>query len=100
VRVLVVEDDPSQRRLLELVVRGRGHEPVLCATLAEARSAPPCDLALVDRRLPDGDGLELARQLSVPVYLLTGEEGGALGGIPHLTKPVRAADFDRILPID
>jgi len=99
VRVLVVEDDPVQRRLLELLVRVRGHEPVPCATLREGRAAGGCDLALIDRRLPDGDGLALARELGCPVYLLTGEEEGA-PGVPTLVKPVRPADFDRILPID
>jgi len=98
VRVLVVEDDPDQRRLLTLVLRGRGHEVVECATFAEARGAEPCDLAFVDRRLPDGDGLELARSLPGRVCLLTGDELDVRDpGVEILLKPVRPAELDALL---
>lgn len=97
-RVLVVEDAPDQRRLLTLVLRSRGHEVVECATSAEARAAEPCDLAFVDRRLPDGDGLELARSLPGRVYLLTGDELDMRDpGVEVLLKPVRPADLDALL---
>lgn len=98
-RVLVVEDDPDQRRLLTLVLRARGHEVVECATFAEAQAAEPCDLAFVDRRLPDGDGLELARSLPGRVYLLTGDELDAPpgAGVELLLKPVRPAELDALL---
>ena len=97
-RVLVVEDDPEQRRLFALVIRARGHEVVECATYAEARAAGPCEIAFVDRRLPDGDGLELARSLAGRVYLLTGEESDARdAGVAVLRKPVRPAELDALL---
>ena len=95
-RVLIVEDDADQRRILALIVRSRGHEPIECASLAEASAAGECDLALVDRRLPDGDGLEWARTRDGPVYLLTGEEETVVG-IPVLLKPVRARELDALL---
>ena len=94
-RVLVVEDDPDQRRILAMVVRGHGHDAVECATLAEARAAGPCDLALIDRRLPDGDGLALARTLP-RAYLLTGDDA-PLDGVRVLVKPVRPAELDALL---
>jgi len=94
VRVLVVEDDPDQRRLLTLVPRARGHDVVECATFAEAQGAEPCDVAFVDRRLPDGDGFELARSLPGRVYLLTGDERDP--GVSVLHKPVRPADLDAL----
>ncbi|MHC4549784.1 MAG: response regulator [Planctomycetota bacterium] len=97
-RVLVVEDDPEQRRLLTLVLQAHGHAVVECATYAEARRAGPCELAFVDRRLPDGDGLELARSLPGRVYLLTGDELDARGaGVEVLLKPVRPAELDALL---
>ena len=94
-RVLIVEDDADQRKILAMVVRGHGHEAIECATLAEARAAEACDLALVDRKLPDGDGLDLVRALP-NAYLLTGDDG------PHddvrvLVKPVRPAELDALL---
>jgi len=98
VRVLIVEDDPDQRRLLALVVAGRGHEVVECATLAEARAAGPCELAFVDRTLPDGDGLEFARCLDGRVYLLTGDDvDPRQAGVAVLVKPVRPAQLNALL---
>lgn len=97
VRVLVVEDDADQRRLLALVVASRGHEVVECANAAAARAAPACDVALVDRHLPDGDGLALARELDGRVYLLTGDEDADGAEIPVLVKPVRPAELDTLL---
>ena len=100
VNVLVVEDDPEQRRLLRLVLEARGNTVIECATAAEARSTvAPYELAFVDRRLPDGDGLELARTLSGRVYLLTGDDEleGTDPGVTVLLKPVRPADLDALL---
>ena len=97
-RVLVDEDDPDQRRLLTLVLRARGHDVLECATFAEAQAAEPCDIAFVDRRLPDGDGFELARSLPGRVYLLTGDERDACDpAVSVLLKPVRPADLDALL---
>ena len=97
-RVLIVEDDPDQRRILAMVVSARGYEVVACAGVDEARRAPPCDLALVDRHLPDGDGLEFARSLSGRVVLLTGDEPEAdTAGVEVLTKPLRPAELDALL---
>jgi len=96
VSVLVVEDDREQRRLLGLVIRAHGYAVVECGTIAEARAAPPCELAFVDRRLPDGDGLELARELPGRVVLLTGDELPD-PGVPVLLKPVRPAELKALL---
>ncbi len=95
-RVLVVEDDPEQRRVFALVIKARGHDVVECATIAEAREAGPCDVSFVDKNLPDGDGLELARELDGRVYLLTGDELDD-PGIAFLLKPIRPAELDALL---
>ena len=98
-RVLIVEDDPAQRRVFALVVRNLGHEPVECATLTEGRAAGACEIAFVDRRLPDGDGAELARELEGRVYLLTGEDpdAGTNEEFDVLVKPVRPARLETLL---
>ena len=97
-RVLVVEDDPDQRALLVLIVRQHGHVAVACASLSEARAAPPCDLALVDRRLPDGDGLAFASAWPGRAVVLTGEErDDAHAGVELLVQPVRPAVLARLL---
>lgn len=95
-RVLIVEDDPDQRRVFALVVASHGHEAVECGTVAEARAAPPCEVSFVDRNLPDGDGLDLARTLDGRVYLLTGDDVHD-AGVDVLTKPIRPAELDALL---
>jgi two-component system KDP operon response regulator KdpE len=71
--VLVVEDEWPNRALLKAtldraaVPRVREAVVLEAATLAEARShlaAGPIDLIVLDVRLPDGDGLSLARELN------------------------------------
>lgn len=104
-KVLVVEDDPDLRLLLEARLRQKGHlvlsagsgEEAL-AVLAE-RGAP--DIAVLDVMMPGMNGLELLEQLhatpeyaNLPAVFLSGRvddddiaAGRALGGT-YLTKPV------------
>lgn len=63
-RVLVVDDDPSGRYLLESIIRSGGHE-VLSAVngedaLAVARSTKP-DIVITDILMPRMDGYQLCR---------------------------------------
>jgi len=66
VHILLVEDEP---RIASFVRRGleeEGHGVDVVGTLAEAREALAQrgpDLLVLDRGLPDGDGLELVRSL-------------------------------------
>jgi diguanylate cyclase (GGDEF)-like protein len=59
--VLVVDDDPGMRRLLRTGLELDGAEVREAASLAEARAAmvPEIRGVVLDRELPDGDGLEL-----------------------------------------
>ena len=66
-RILVAEDDPVIRRLLEVTLTGWGYELQMtsdgrtaCAAL-EGDEAPP--LALLDWMLPEMDGLAICRQV-------------------------------------
>lgn len=100
--VLVVEDDVQLSELLERLLREEGHTPTLCATLQAARSALAAstfDVVVLDRMLPDGDGLELCAALrrkrtAPPMLMLTarGEvhdrvAGLRMGADDYLTKP-------------
>ena len=104
-RVLVVEDDPIIALGLARRLGGLGHEVVgpagsVAAALDLARGDDVCDLYLFDVSLPDGDGIELARELSEhgprrPVVILTGLDAPEVldrsidaGVLAHLTKPV------------
>ena len=84
-KILVVEDDPDVRELVELLLAGEGHQvtavPDGHAALAlvdEGRIDP--DLVLADYNLPNGmHGLEVAAKLrerlrhQVPVIIMTGD---------------------------
>lgn len=67
--VLVVEDDPLMRQRLARVLDGLGYTPeaiTFSACLSEARAyidSQPLALALVDLGLPDGNGIELIKEL-------------------------------------
>ncbi|MGH9475893.1 MAG: ATP-binding protein [Terriglobales bacterium] len=76
--LLVMEDKPDMRTLLEDVLAGQGYKVELSATAAEAkailarRHTTP-DLLITDLVMAMGSGLELAAQLSgVPVIFLSG----------------------------
>ena len=61
-RVLLVEDDASTRRFVELALEDLPIQLCLTATLAQARSelaVAPVDLVLSDMMLPDGSGADL-----------------------------------------
>jgi PAS domain S-box-containing protein len=81
--VLVVDDSLTVRMDLGEALEASGLEAVLCATLADARTRLARDefaLVILDVLLPDGDGLELLREIkaapataALPVILLSSE---------------------------
>lgn len=64
-RILAVDDDPAQRRLLETVLAALGHEVTTASDVqsAKAHLGTPFDAALLDIQLPDGSGWEVAEAL-------------------------------------
>lgn len=81
-RVLLVEDDDAMRtNLIDILQQVEGVVPLAVKTVAQAKRmlerAEPSG-ALIDLRLPDGDGLELATELreslgaDFPVVFITG----------------------------
>jgi two-component system cell cycle response regulator len=64
--ILVVEDDASVSRLLKALLTARGYRVMVAESLAEARQTLVDEtphLIILDRNLPDGDGLSLLREL-------------------------------------
>ncbi|MHC4923041.1 MAG: sigma-54-dependent transcriptional regulator [Planctomycetota bacterium] len=101
-RVLVVEDEDPMRELVCEELTGRGLPAEGAASLAAAREALDArraEVVLLDVRLPDGDGIDLLRELrSEPggpeVVVLTGHgnvndavEAMRLGAFHYTTKP-------------
>jgi two-component system phosphate regulon response regulator PhoB len=64
--VLVVEDDYDQRHLVVETLWSGGYAALGVSTLGEARAELECKLPLLvvlDRRLPDGDGIAFVREI-------------------------------------
>ena len=83
VRVLVVEDDPSVRGLLQTVLSAEGYEVATAcdglAGLVKASSQPPA-LVLLDLMMPDLGGVRVLEEMredpelaQVPVIVVTGK---------------------------
>jgi len=102
--VLVVEDEDAILQLLALLVRRGGAEAVLAGSVAEAQQlGDGIDVAVVDKNLPDGNGVDLLRWLrqtapEVPVLMVTGyastesaAEALRLGAFDYILKPFDVA---------
>jgi len=100
--VLVVDDEPNIRELVQVALQFHGCTVTTAATgkdaLRQAETGRP-DLIVLDVVLPDLDGFEVCRRLrsggnEVPVIFLTARDtssdtvtGLALGGDDYVTKP-------------
>jgi two-component system, OmpR family, response regulator len=100
-RILVVDDDPGLRELLDGYLRDSGYEVQTVAdgvAMQEQLARGPFDLVVLDLMLPGEDGLTLCRRLrsqgSLPILMLTarGDEfervlGLEMGADDYLAKP-------------
>lgn len=106
--ILIVEDDPSLRRIMQLRMSHNGFR-VLCSDSAEealvVMDREPVDLVLSDLMLPGLSGIELLKQVksqfpSAAVIVLTAfgtvetaVEAMKSGAFDYLTKPVDAEEL-------
>lgn len=98
--VLIVDDEPDIRELLEITLSRMGLDTVAAANLAQARSllatTSPA-LCLTDMRLPDGNGIDLVREIhareegGIPVAVIT-----AHGSMDTAIAALKAGAFDFI----
>lgn len=108
IRILVVEDETRNSALLDAILRPAGYDLAFAEDLAGARTWLSQDvpaLVLLDRHLPDGDGLELAREfkasprlMNVPILLVSAsvlpadrQAAMAAGCDGFIDKPIRVA---------
>ena len=114
-RALIVDDNATNRQLLDEMLVGWGMIPVLVESVPEAlavmrRSTPPArpfEVVVTDVRMPDADGFMLAEAIKADsslagaaVVMLTsaGQPGDAarcreLGVAAYLTKPVKRSEL-------
>jgi two-component system response regulator PilR (NtrC family) len=97
--VLVVDDEPDIRELLELTLAKMGLGVDAVGSIAEAKErlkTERYDLCLTDMRLADGEGLELVRHISslaadLPVAVIT-----AYGSADNAVAALKAGAFDYV----
>lgn len=105
-KILLVEDDVIMTMLIQDLLKTQGYSVTVCASAGRAWASiqtdpEPFDLVLLDRGLPDLDGMDLLRQIKqdpafahTPVIFETGQsdhqsirEGLDNGAYYYLTKP-------------
>ena len=106
-RVLIIEDDPTIRHFVRLTLSAEGHEVFEADSvhrgLIEAGTRRP-DVVVLDLGLPDGDGVDLIRELrtwsAVPVVVLSARSAEAdkiaaldAGADDYLVKPFGAGEL-------
>ena len=112
-RLLIVEDNPDNMKLIRLVLSARGHSVVELAggeRLLETLQAERPDAVLLDIQLPGEDGYQLLARLIAsgnalpPVIALTAhamagdrERAIAAGFDAYLTKPIDVGTFGQTI---
>jgi two-component system CheB/CheR fusion protein len=113
--ILVVEDDPDVREMLELLLNDEGYATVAAADGKRALElaalgVPRLDLVVADYNLPNGpSGLQVCAKLremlhqEIPVIILTGDISTqtlreiARHGCPQLNKPVKVQELTNLI---
>lgn len=113
--ILVIEDDPEERELIELLLREEGHRATsapdgIAALELVARGPARPDLILADYNLPNGmNGLQISAKVrdhlrrQIPVIILTGDISTgtlrdiALENCVHLHKPAKLEELMQVI---
>jgi len=99
--ILAIDDDAAMRQLIAEYLSENELRVTTLATgaeMAQTIAEHAIDLVVLDLRLPDGDGMQLARQLredsAIPIIIVTGKQDEAdrvmgleLAADDYLTKP-------------
>lgn len=107
--LLIIEDDRTIAENLYEYLEARGHQCDYAGSIAAASALLACtafDALVLDRNLPDGDGLALARRLradgrATPILVLTARDaledkllGFEAGGDDYLVKPFALQELE------
>ncbi|MEW6168087.1 MAG: sigma-54 dependent transcriptional regulator [Pseudomonadota bacterium] len=102
--VLIVDDEPDIRALVEITLSRMGLRTDAAATLAEARellARQQFDVCITDMRLPDGSGISLVAEMQqrapqTPIAVIT-----AYGSAEAAVESLKAGAFDFVSkPVD
>lgn len=105
-RVLIVEDEPQVAASLRELLEREGYAVTVAGSIAEAKRALTNvpDVMLLDWRLPDGEGIDLLKELrktsDLPVLMVTARVevidrvlGLEIGADDYVTKPVEPREL-------
>jgi CheY-like chemotaxis protein len=111
--ILVVDDEPENRRIYSEILTDLGYrvidEPDGASALSDIRQGEKIDLVITDFKMPGMNGLELVATLrnilpSIPVLMLTAYtsidnfvQSLSLGVFEYINKPVGTMEFIRIV---
>jgi phosphoserine phosphatase RsbU/P len=107
--ILIVEDDIVSARILESLLRRDGFQVLHAPSIAKGEALAhtnPVSLILLDLNLPDGNGLDLCRQLvqdplmeGIPIMFVSSEDDPAVkvqgfeaGAVDYITKPYESRE--------
>jgi two-component system sensor histidine kinase/response regulator len=115
-RILVVEDNAVNQRLIVRLLEKRGHRVAVAANGQEALTAlekEPCDVVLMDLQMPEMDGYEATAAIrakeksnglhqtiiALTAHAMKGDREKCLsaGMDGYLTKPIRPQELDEVL---
>jgi len=113
-KILVVEDNDRNRRLLKILLQARGYVVVEASSGKEALEyleAQKPDLILMDIQLPNMDGLTLTKQIksdektkdipivAVTAYAMKGDKERILeaGCNAYLSKPINTQELPQLI---
>ena len=112
-RILVVDDEPSMRDMLRIVLRRDGYDVVTARSGAEAiellRGNTTVDLLLSDIRMPDVGGVDVLRVAKeqnpdIVAFMMTAYastetavEAMRLGAVDYLAKPFEPGELALVI---
>ena len=116
--ILIVDDSPEVRSILQMILESEGYQPLLIAESAHKAfqylgldnpDRPPTEVGLVlmDIQMPDLDGIEACRRIKavesfrdIPVIMVTAmaesgflEAAFAAGAVDYVTKPLNRVEL-------
>lgn len=93
-KILLVDDDPNIRQLVNLYLEKEGFEVTMAARGDDAlklfKESPP-NLILLDIMLPGMDGIEILKKL---------RGNSATGSIPIILASAKGTEYDKVLGLD
>lgn len=113
-RIFILEDNLAIAQLVLLLLKRKGHTADAfhnIKNLLKATESIVPDLFILDVMLPDGNGMELAREFksfdfykNVPILIMSAnvdcaEESKKLYMVDYIAKPFDIKDFDKRLEV-